>query len=736
VNVSTDEKSIIKSEREIANLAITRVSIFTIGIYSLYVVFATFTSSDSLALWQFAVAGVTGALYLGGYLYIRQTDSPVSFAPLLGFFIMVPLIVDHSAQNPWISNGLSCILMAIYMTGTGNKQVSYLSAGVIAVAQYVLAKAHLPSITDLSDIQYFGSYFSSLWILIVTVVMVRVRVEYLAMCDEMDNELDELRTRMFFRRQFLKRMNLRDYLNLQLHGTVLNSLLVLRNRAEVEGIEPLELKKVLTRDLARLDTSESIDIGQLAQAIPEQFHRLKIGDTALSIGVFDESNFSQFVRLQIIEIIRELVINAERHAGATSAHIELIRVGQIAFELRVSENSIQRISPPKYAEAARASMSSKSIMRLTKGLAGRYSVRPSEDSTSMVHVVGFSPDLAEKDPVLELKRLRYGAIEVILKHFLRMSVVYGLSITPGLFIKGVPTTEKIIFAISVASGAWAIFAHRFTAQARWISSVLALSILPILEFHATTCSSIPALAWMFNGMLGSIFLVSSKTDSRLLRWLPGFIFLFESILTSFTLPHACNRILAGSTPGIIFILTTAFLAGRLRNRNLEADAQLSRQTESDETNVGAVERLVSLARQDLVSSLEKFGSTFNIPSTQRAEQVHVLNLEIQKIRAFLLCSEYFEYEASRQLYRWILKRIEGGNELMLNILGEGRFQVDPATWDESLARLESVPTSLYSGLTILNTEQIELGIRTSTSHSDELAQALIQFPLKIIIEVN
>jgi hypothetical protein len=241
---------------------------------------------------------------------------------------------------------------------------------------------------------------------------------------------------------------------------------------------------------------------------------------------------------------------------------------------------------------------------------------------------------------------------------------------------------------------------------------------------------------MFNGMMASVFLVSSKTESGILRWLPGLIFLVESILTSFTLPHACNSILAGSTPGIIFILTTSFLVGRIRNQNLEADAQLSRQTESDETNVGAVEQLVSLARQDLVSGLMMFGSTFNIPSTEGAEQVHVLNLEIQKIRAFLLCSEYFEYDAAQVLYRWIIRRIEGGNELMLNILGEGRFQVDPAAWDESLARLDSVPAALYSGLTILNTEQIELGIRTSTSHSDELVQALIQFPVKTIIEAN
>jgi hypothetical protein len=315
-----------------------------------------------------------------------------------------------------------------------------------------------------------------------------------------------------------------------------------------------------------------------------------------------------------------------------------------------------------------------------------------------------------------------------------MSIVYGLSITPGLFIKGVPTTEKIIFAISVASGAWAIFAHRFTAQARWTSSVLALSILPILEFHTTTCSSIPALAWMFNGMMASVFLVSSKTESGILRWLPGLIFLVESILTSFTLPHACNSILAGSTPGIIFVLTTSFLVGRIRNQNLEADAQLSRKTESDETNVGEVEQLVSSARQDLVSGLIKFGSTFNIPSTEGANQVHALNLEIQKIRAFLLCSEYFEYEAARDLYGWVSDRIGAGAELTLNILGEGRFNIDLDAWQKTLFLLGSMPPTSYSGMTVLNAQRIELSLRTSSSHSKELEQNLRQVPIKVTVE--
>jgi hypothetical protein len=689
-------------------LAISRVSIITIAFYTLYVIFSAFTSANSLQMWQFAFAGVASALYLGGFLYIRQTDSPLSFAPLLGFLILAPLIVDKSAQNPWISNGLTCILMAVYMTGTGNKQVSYLSAGFIAVTEYVLAKAHLPSISDLSDIQYFGSYFSSLWILIVTVAMVRMRVNYLSMCDAMDVELDDLRTRMFYRRQFLKRMNLRDFLNLQLHGTVLNSLLVLRNRADETGLEPDELRRIVGGDLASINKDASIENSSILQMIADHFPQLVIGNVRLSIGDFPSDQFSQFLRLQIVELIREIAINADRHAGATSVRIELFSPRAGAFELRVMENSVRNLPANQHTSAAHAAMESKSVARLARGIAATYQVATSTDQSELIHSLSFSTDLVESDPVSELKRLRYAAVEVLTNYFLAISTIYGLSILPGLFIKGAPTAERIIFAMCVCSAAWSLYGRGLEVATRWLATISALSILPLLEFRTISCGTIPALAWMFNGMLAPIFLVSTKTKKAVLRWLPGIAFLVESLLTTINFPRSCNTILAGSTPGIIFILITAFLIGRIRNRNLEADARLSRQTDLEETNVEATEKLVSIARQELVDELESFLQAFSIPRTQKELQVKALNLEIQKIRAFLLCSEFFEYEPARELYRWTSDRISKGQETKINLMGEGKFDISTDSWLAQLAEIGDASKNRSVEILVLNTDGVSI----------------------------
>lgn len=733
MSTTAHENLIVRSEREIATLAISRVSIITIGIYAFYEIIAAFTSANRIAPWQFAFAAVTLILYVGGYIHIRRTDSPISFAPLLGFMILVPLIVDRSAQFPWISNGLTCILAAVYMTGTGNREISYMSAATIAVTEYVIAKAHLPSTSDLSDIQYFGSYFSSLWILVVTVAMVRMRVEYLNMCDAMDIELDELRTRMFYRRQFLKRMNLRDFLNLQLHGTVLNSLLVLRNRAEDRGIDPQELRDAISKELSEIRNEIQIKDGDLSTTIAEQFPGARLGNVKLSIGKIESEHFSQFLRLQIIEIIREVVINAERHANATNARIHIVHLDGSEFELKIEDDST-RDSTNRGRETAAAAMQSKSIARLTKGIAATYTAELSDDGLSVIHTVRFSTGIAESDPVTELKRLRYAAVEVLAKSFLRMSIIYGLVITPGLFIKGAPTAERIIFAFSVLVGTWAIFGHKFSSVARWAAMLSALSILPLLEFHTTPCSSIPALAWMFNGILASVFLVSSKTESPVLRWLPGIVFLAESLLTTINFPHSCNSILAGSTPGIIFILVTAFLIGRIRNRNLANDARLSRQADADETNVEATEQLVSLARQEILEDLKSFVTNYEIPPTDKVLQVQSLNLEIQKIRAFLLCSEYFEHEPARELYRWVVERASNGNEIKLNIVGEGQFHVSLEDWIQTLSILNQSDFLKINNMTVLNTSGVEIGI--SCGHSDvvKLKNLTSAAPLKVRVE--
>ena|GEM_PF-1990119 len=720
MSVSQQSNYVVRSEREIATIAIRRVSSVTLGVYAAYEIFAAFTSANPIHYWQFSFAAVTAVLYLGGFIHISKTDSPLSYAPLLGFFIFVPLIVDRAAQYPWISNGLTCIIAAVYMTGTGDARISCIGAAFIAVVQYAIARGHFASTSDLSDIQYFGSYFSTLWVVAVSVAMVTMRVRYLNMCDQMDEELDALRMKMFYRRQYLKGMNLKDFLNLQLHGTVLNSLIVLRNRAEERGVEPKELQSTIISDLDMLGSTSDVQVLSLEEHLRKEFIPRIDARVNITIGKIDPLPENVSINIQLLEVCREIILNADRHADAKNATISLTRNAENHFELTLVEDSIAKITPANRPRAATAAMNSISVARLIKPIAGTYLVEVDPQANSLKHSVTFDATVASLDPIAELARLRYASIEVLSRSFLQLSFAYGAVILPGLFITGEATTARWLLTVSIAASGWALYSPQYRGIGRWVASLSALSILPVLEFHPVACASIPALAWMFNGMLGSVFQVSSKSASPLLRWLPGLIFLAESILTAVNFPKECNSILAGSTPGIIFILLASLLAGRLRNQNLKADAKLSRAAEAEETNVEATEKLVAYARQQLVSDLRDFAHNFSLKPTQKHEQVMAISLHIQRARAFLLCSEYFEYDPARELYRWITDRVDRGHQTKINILGQGKFSVGSGDWQSILGRVDDLATSTDLTVNVLNTDHVEIAVYESETNRELL----------------
>jgi hypothetical protein len=339
-------------------------------------------------------------------------------------------------------------------------------------------------------------------------------------------------------------------------------------------------------------------------------------------------------------------------------------------------------------------------------------------------VVQFSTSDLENDPLNELKALRFRATDTLADGFLKLSLFYGLAILPGLFINGIPVAQVLLMATALLFTFWGIYGSKLRELSAFFGLIAALLIIPTLIIPITTCSSIPAVAWVFNGILASVFLLSSRSENVFIRWLPGSIFLIEALITIPAFPTACSRILAGSTPGIIFIMLASFVVGRIRNQNLSADAFLSRQAEIEETNVSATESLISVSRETLLNDLSKFATDFDNKFTTQIDQEHALNLMIQRIRAFLICSEFYEFEPARSLHNWVLERIDRGRETRVNIVGDGEFAVDPLEWIEALGAIdkESGPELLVVG--ILNTDRLTLQITSPADKTAKITEAL------------
>ena len=92
------------------------------------------------------------------------------------------------------------------------------------------------------------------------------------------------------------------------------------------------------------------------------------------------------------------------------------------------------------------------------------------------------------------------------------------------------------------------------------------------------------------------------------------------------------------------------------------------------------------------------------------DRVKALNLEIQKIRAFLLCSEFFEYEPARELYRWTSDRISDGQETKINLMGEGKFDISTDSWLAQLAGIGDASKNRSVEILVLNTDSVSIQV--------------------------
>jgi hypothetical protein len=714
----------VRGEREIALLAIDRVSSFTLAFLAVFDSIAALTSQFPIRPWQYLFAIGAISLWVLGQFLITKFQSSLSFAPLLIYLVFTPVFVGDQASHSWISNGLNCIVTVIYFTGTGNLIFSGVSGFALAIIQYLIAGAQLSSNNDLSDIQYFHGYFSYIWIGLVCYFLIRIRIRYLEICDQIDEELEELRGSMYFRRKYLKNRNLRDYLNLQLHGTVLNSLIVLRNRSQVQLLHKNDLADSLNQEITDLRIQvaakgENFRETLESEIVPNLSHRLSI-----SIEEFSEVEFEPTLQIQLGEIYREILLNVQRHTSATSAQISLVHLSESDYQIVVFEDSPAASQVVSINSFATNAEKSKTLARLIKPLNASYRVSADVANKMLKHQVQFSTANLEKDPLQELKSLRFRATETLADGFLKLSFYYGLAILPGLIVNGIPAVQKFLVAAALISTACGIYGSRFRETFAVLALLFALLILPTLAGSNAACASIPALAWVFNGILASVFLISSRSENVFARWLPGSIFLVEALLTIPIFPTACNRILAGSTPGIIFIMLASFVVGRIRNQNLSADAFLSRQAEIEETNVSATESLIAVARETLLNDLSTFAHDFDRKFTTQIEQEHALNLMIQKIRAFLICSEFYEFEPARTLYNWVLERIDRGRETRVNIVGDGEFAVNPSEWMEALGALDKETKEESLVFSILNTDVLTLQITSPSDKAAEITQAL------------
>jgi hypothetical protein len=182
------------------------------------------------------------------------------------------------------------------------------------------------------------------------------------------------------------------------------------------------------------------------------------------------------------------------------------------------------------------------------------------------------------------------------------------------------------------------------------------------------------------------------------------------------------------------IMGSAFLIGWIRNRNLQNDGAVLRQSEREEAHIDETEKSLTHARSEMLNYLRAFAVNFdsNFPNPESHERA--LNLEVQILRSFLLCSEYYEEQLARDLFFWVLHRNRRGAETKINILGEGKFKADPIAWNKSLQKIDEICGDLTIELSILNVNRLSIQIYAPGLDTSNIKKEIsnLEVPIEII----
>ena len=379
----------------------------------------------------------------------------------------------------------------------------------------------------------------------------------------------------------------------------------------------------------------------------------------------------------ILEIIREILLNLEKHT--TVAEV------QIDFHISVDENILLRISESAHFEVSAKNLEvrksdalkSESLKRLLAVIPSQLAISTTPDGFGLVYTVTNLESSDRAGDPREIFRLRNSNLIEFAENIGRATAIFGLLFLPGYLFLGIDQNILILLIFHSAIVAYSVIKR--SASKKWLSlsTFFSLALPVIISQSFEECSNISYLPWLLNVVMMTAFIFATEIRNKYLRWVPIVIITIELFVLPQSYPSGCQDIFLGSTPAIPLIIAFALVLGSLRKRLYKQDAEQISSVFVDEANVRKYEDALEHEYKAIISELEEFGQEL-LTLSESVVAVRIENA-IQKIRAFLVCSEQFESEIVRELYRFVIGRLRNGVPTRLNILGEYIYQLDQST---------------------------------------------------------
>lgn len=640
-------------------------------------IISALTSQDQISTWQknYSIA-VLVAILISIYFH-RSFNSALSYAPVPLTLWFSPFFLTDPNQKPWISIGFIAVATIISITNIEDLRIG-IPLIIISIAfQQFIAFQDLPSITDSNDLLLLKGYFGITWCLLIGIGLVYIRQGYIRYHDSIDQQIASVYENQLIQSKSVLAINTADYRNIQLHGTVLNTLIYARDNLKLAvRSDRLKLASLIKKDI-EIFQGESKPEESLERKLRSMLAGLGNRELDIWLNPIEEREIPETTKKQVIEIVREKILNLKKHTSAQNCEVKIeiapIQTERLAFIRPVQYRLIIEFKDDAafYDESNARNQfeqakNSKSLNRLLTPLNAIEIFE--EDHLNQVHriqipLLNFQPNAVE-----QLFELRRTSQEFVAKSYVLISMFYGAVCLPALIRVGAPKEILGISTLIVIASFASILSPKYNFAVSIGNAGLALLPLLLAVKSSPICADLQYLPWIFNCLIGPIFFAVLVIPNRVIRWVPAFLFFLESIYVTDKLPNSCETLLNGSTPGIVILSLLALLVLNIRKRNTKRDKELVQQYRRNSNRFLETKVRIQQEQEEIIEYLSNFSSSIPLAKISEKELKVKLNLSILRIRALLVSTEYFDSKVVQALYFEVKNRLIDQKSTELHIL--------------------------------------------------------------------
>lgn len=652
--------------KKITFLALPAIALLSLG--------QAYINQRSLEPWLVWLTLGLICFLLIGIIFGIKYQTKLNFAPLTIFLLLSPVLVGDRAAQPWISIGLVSMAAVIYFSVVSNVYLAISITLGITFWQGYVASLNLSSVSDSRDISYFYTYFATTWMLAVGIGSILIRQKYQEVTEKVDELVIDSLNETVGSLKKIQDSNISDSNNLRLHGTILNTLIYLKN-ASLKSMDTAEIRQILQGDLNALRSNSSkVSSTGFSDEIKKSLAERTLKRIQVKLVETEIKVTNQVTVRGVTEILREQVLNLEKHTDLDAVEISFQSNMTSGLHLLTKVDAPIGMSTEESEKLLEGFMKSVSLGKILASYRASFSVRLDLPSNQIVQEV-FLPYLDFQEELRDsIAEVRFTGLNDFAMNYVRIAIFSGALALGGFALAGIPLDEWLLIC-SLLLGLFFATEKPDSNIPLLATSFLSASVLPFIFDTTTTCEDVLILPWIWNLLLVNGFLVALRVRNLVLQSLPLIVLFVQSYLYPMSLPTSCQNILDGSLPAIPLIAILAINVIRVRKREFELDVQRVEESAHEFSAYGDIDQGISLQYEKLISELESFAlnQDFGLPEK---ELNRLFELEIQKIRAYLVSIEKYDSELVRGVYAFVAKRLEIGHSTRLSFLGEFSSQLD------------------------------------------------------------